>query len=554
MEQKRLNLPIGMQTFEELRTEGYVYVDKTKYLVNMIDTGKIYFLARPRRFGKSLTVSTFDALFSGKKELFKGLYAEEFMNRPNFQPSPVIRLDMSRVSTDAGIEGMRQSIQAITREVAKRLSVPLSNTQIPGDLLSELLSETAQKYAQRVVVLVDEYDKPYTDFVNDPEMAEKVRELLRNFYTQIKAGDEYVRFTFITGISKFAKFGVFSTLNTPLDISMSPKYAEICGYTHEEIISCFPDYLDETAKQMHISTPELIEKMRDYYNGFSFDSNAQTRLYNPFSTLLFFENMEFYNYWIESGKPKFIADYLKNRHVTVEQFRHFPVSKDFVRSPGDLDTTPPQGFLYQSGYLTLRPGTIYPLALDYPNTEVLNSMSALVTQNMLQYRDESYSQCQTDLLTGLLTKNKEKVIAAFNRLLASIPYDDYTAAARQSISSHDYEMQPQEWLYRSSILSFLQGCGVVVSAEMHTHRGRPDLVVSYKGYVWVIEIKVAFEGESAEEKAEEAFRQIAAKNYAAQYPNAVCLGLGIDDAARQITESVYSTLPVCSFIKEATLV
>ena len=527
-----------MQTFEELRTKGYIYVDKTKYFVNMIDTGKIYFLARPRRFGKSLTVSTFDALFSGKKELFKGLYAEEFINRPDFLPSPVIRLDMSKITTDDGIKCFKESLLKMTRGIAKRLSVTLSNTQIPSDLLSELISETAQQYAQRVVILVDEYDKPYTDFVNDPEMAEKVRNVLRNFYVQIKANDEHIRFTFITGISKFAKFGVFSTLNTPLDISLSLKYAEICGYTEEEIIRYFPDYLDETADYMHISTPELIEKMRHYYNGFSFDSDARARLYNPYSTLLFFSEKLFLNYWIDTGKPKFIADYMKHRHLTVEQFRNHPVSRDFAKSPGDVDTAPPEGFLYQSGYLTLRPGITDDLSLDYPNTEVLNSMSALVSENMLQYKDESYTLCRTDLLTGILTQNNKKIVAAFNRLLASIPYDDYTAAARQTISKHDYEMKPQEWLYRSSILSFLQGCGVVVNAEMHTHKGRPDLVICYRGIVWVIEIKVAFEGESAEKKAEEAYRQIVIKSYAATYPNALCLGVAIDDTVRQITESV----------------
>jgi len=539
MEQKRLKLPIGIQTFEKLRTGGYLYVDKTKYLVNLIDQGAIYFLARPRRFGKSLTISTFEALFSGKKELFQGLYAEEFMNRPDYEPSPVIWFDMSRISTDRGIEGIYESIIRLTKETAMGLKIKLSDTKLIGDLLGELIYLTVEKYNQKVVFLLDEYDKPYTDFVNDPQMANEVRNVLRSYYTQIKANDRHLRFTFITGISKFAKFGVFSTLNTPLDISLSSKYAEICGYTEEEIINYFPDYLHETANYMHISTQDLIEKMRYYYNGFSFDSHARIKLYNPYSTLSFFENMEFFNYWINTGKPKFIADYLKDRYLTVEQFRNFPVSKDFALSPGDVDTAPPESFLYQSGYLTLRPGNIHPLALDYPNTEVLNSMSELVTQNMLQYRDESYSRCQTDLLTGLINKNVEKVISAFNRLLASIPYDDYTAAASQSISNHDLEIQPMEWLYRSSILSFLQGCGVVVAAELHTNRGRPDLVISYKENIWVIEIKVAREGESAEQKAEEAYRQIIDKNYAKPYPKAFCIGLAIDDTVRQITHSVF---------------
>ena len=542
MEKKKLKLPIGIQTFEELRSAGYVYVDKTKYLVELIDTGKIYFMARPRRFGKSLTVSTFDALFSGKKELFKGLYAEEFLNRPDFCPSPVIRLDMSDVSTNEGIEGMKESILKLTKNVAKKLKIELSDTKLYGDLLSELITAVAEKYNQKVVILLDEYDKPYTNFVNDHDMAEKVRDVLRDYYVRIKANDEYIRFTFITGISKFAKFSVFSTLNTPSDISMMPEYAEICGYTEDEIIRYFPDYLDATINKMQISVSELIEKMRYYYNGFSFDWDAETRLYNPYSTLLFFEKKKFLNYWMESANPKLIADYMKNRRLTIDQFRNFPVSVNFVSSPGDMDATPPQGFLYQSGYLTLRPGRVQELSLDYPNTEVLNAMSALVAQNMFEHKDESYSQCQTDLLKGLMTKDRDMVVGAFNRLLASIPYDDYAAAARQSISNNDYEMKTQECLYRTAIHSFLQGSGVIVSPETHTNKGRADLVVAYKGVTWVIEIKVAYEGESATKKAEEAYRQSIEKNYATPYPDAVCLGLGIDDKERQITASITQPL------------
>jgi hypothetical protein len=318
---------------------------------------------------------------------------------------------------------------------------------------------------------------------------------------------------------------------------MLPEYAALCGYTEEEIIQYFPDYLDATAKSMKISTPELINKMRYYYNGFSFDRNAEVKLYNPFSTLLFLKQKYFSNHWMKSGSTKMIADYMKQGNLTVEQFRNFPVSLDFIENPGDMDVTPPEGFLYQSGYLTLRPGTSQDLALDYPNTEVLNAMSALVAQNILQHKDESYSHCQTELYKGLMNSNKDLVINAFNRLLSCVAYDDYTQAAKQSISNNDYEMQPQEWLYRASIFSFLHGCGVVVSAEMHTNKGRPDLVITHKGVIWVIEIKVAYEGQSAEKKAEEAMKQVIDNRYAAPYPNAICLGLGVDNEARQITAS-----------------
>ena len=378
MDMERLKLSKGIQTFETLRTEGFVYVDKTKYLVDLIDQGGTYFLARPRRFGKSLTVSTFEALFSGRKDLFEGLHAEEFLSRPGFQPSPVILLDMSKVITNRGIIEIENTIAKQVRNIANELNVALPDSHLPGSLLDDLIMRTAKQYNQKVVILVDEYDKPYTDFVNATEMAENVRIALRNFYTQIKANDRYIRFVFLTGISKFARLGVFSTLNNLDDISMMPEYAGICGYSEEEIIQYFPDYLEDTASEMQISTDELIGRMRHYYNGFSFDRNAIARFYNPFSTLLFFAHKTFSNFWFQTGATKFIVDFLKDKNLTVEQFRNFWVSYNFLNNPGDMDVTSPAGFLYQNGYLTVRTGIIDELSLDYPNTEVLNSMSELL--------------------------------------------------------------------------------------------------------------------------------------------------------------------------------
>jgi hypothetical protein len=531
MEDKRLKLPIGIQSFEDIRTDGCVYVDKTEYLVDLIDNGKPYFLARPRRFGKSLTLSTFEALFSGRKELFKGLAAEEFLNRPGFQPNPVIRLDMSRVNTNEGTEGIKESILYLTRETARKLQVEVSDTKLYGILLSELISRVAEKHNQKVAVLVDEYDKPYTDFVNDPVMAREVRNVLRDYYVQLKANYEYIRFVFITGISKFARLGVFSTLNNIIDISMMPEYAEICGYTEEEIIQNFPDYLEETAARMKITVAELMDKMRYYYNGFSFDREAKARLYNPFSTLSFFMNKSFSNYWFQSGTSKFIADYMKDRNLTVEQFRDLPVSIDFLENPGDMDVTPPEGFLFQSGYLTLRKGTSNDLSLDYPNTEVLISMSQLLTQNILA---ENSNLAQNNLLIALMNRDTEKLIEVLNELLAGIPFDDFTRAAKQSISLSGSKMTAREWLYRSTILAFMRGCGVVVFAEAPSNLGQADLVVAHRGVTWVIEIKVAYEGENPETKAKQVLRHIETKNYAKSYPNAVSLALIIDDTTRQI--------------------
>jgi len=211
-----------------------------------------------------------------------------------------------------------------------------------------------------------------------------------------------------------------------------------------------------------------------------------------------------------------------------------PCPKEFVRSPGDMDATPPEGFLYQGGYLTLSRRTESGFALDYPNTEVLNAMSQLVAENVFQGKGEQYIYYVQRLFISLERGDYDLFAGALNTLLASIPYDDFSKAAEQNVIVHNYKFPAQEWLYRSIILSFLRGCGVVVAAELHTHLGRPDLVIAYMDTTWVIEIKVAYAGQNAEAKAEEACRQIIEKQYAKPYPNAICLGLGIDDSARQI--------------------
>ncbi|MDR1632665.1 MAG: AAA family ATPase, partial [Dysgonamonadaceae bacterium] len=318
MEKQLKKLPAGIQTFEEIITENYIYVDKTRMLVNLIESGKVYFFARPRRFGKSLTLTTLEAMFLGKKELFKGLYAEAWINRPDFVKYPVIRLSMNAITTDLGLEILRNSIVLLLREEARKLDVELSDVNVPGDLFQELIIRTSNKYKKKVVILIDEYDKPYIDFVDDPAMADKVRETLANFYVRVKANDEYTRFVLLTGISKFARLGVFSKLNNLTDISMNDKYAALCGITHDELLQNFPDHLELTAEEMQISKDELVERIEDFYDGFSF--NGKVRLYNPYSTLRFFEDKKFVNYWFDSGTSTMIAKYLKNKNLTVEQF------------------------------------------------------------------------------------------------------------------------------------------------------------------------------------------------------------------------------------------
>jgi hypothetical protein len=534
MEKRLKKLPTGTQTFQILRETDCVYVDKTKYLVDIIENGRIYFFARPRRFGKSLTLTTLEAMFLGKKELFKGLDAEAWMNRSDFVKHPVIRLSLNKVTTKRGLDLLNASLIKHIRDTASLLDVGVSESLSAGDLFDDLIINLYKKHNEKVVVLIDEYDKPYIDYIDEPDEAEKVRDILADLYVRIKGNDEYIRFALLTGISKFARMSVFSKLNNLTDISMNDKYAALCGITHEELLQNFPDYLELTAEEMQITKDELVEKMEDLYDGFSF--NGKVRLYNPYSTLRFFEDKKFINYWFDSGTSTMIARYLKGKNLTVEQFRNYPVSEDFARNPGEMDSTPPEGFLYQGGFLTLREGITSDFALDYPNKEVLNAMSRLVSGNLLSRNNGDYSDYYNDTTIALYTLDGNKLVAVLNRLLASIPYDDYKREAEKNIIYNAYTFSPKEWFYRATILTFFRGCGVPAIAEMHTNKGRADLVLNYKGQIWIIEIKVAYEGESPAAKAEEACRQIFEKNYNKPYPNAICVGLAIDDSARQITE------------------
>ncbi|GHS93840.1 ATPase AAA [Synergistales bacterium] len=528
---KLQKLPVGIQTFDDIRNDGYLYVDKTKYLIDLIDRGKVYFLSRPRRFGKSLTISTFDALFSGKKELFKGLAAEEFFERAEYKVHPVIRLDMSTIAASQGIEAMTVSLIKQLKRSAERNDIDMP-TGAPHDILGDIIVNTARKHGS-VAVLVDEYDKPILDVFHSPAKAEEIRGFLRDFYTQIKAEDSSTCFVFLTGISKFSKMGVFSAMNNLEDISMDKTYAAMLGYTEEELLENFSEHIDTAADEMKMNKEELIEKIRYYYDGFSFD--GEVRLYNPFSTLRFLKNPEFNNYWFESGTPSFIARYMKDKKLTVEQFRGYEVSRDFAFAPGEIETATAASFLYQSGYLSLRPGVLDDFSLDYPNREVLTAMSSLLIGNIFG-DNEDLNSARNRLRESLVNDNAPSVQSEFNKLLDKIPYDDYTKAAQGRAG---YNGDAREWIYRSTLLSYIYGMGLDVEAELHNRKGRADMVVKFRGHIWVMELKMTKHYASATECAAAALDQIKEKGYADSFDEAMLLGLAIDDGERQITAIKY---------------
>ena len=491
-------LPIGIQDFETLRREDLLYVDKTERLLELERRGRRYFLSRPRRFGKSLMLSTLDAMFSGRVELFAGLSAERWVRRQSENPSPVLRFDMSRLRqyktgdelNDAIIRGLEDYAFLHDFEVK-------SEKKCSGTLL-QVIYHLYKKYGQ-VVVLIDEYDKPILDNLEDLDKAEEMREVLRSFYVILKSCDEYLRFVMLTGISKFSKAGVFSALNNLQDISMSIRYGDIAGYMQQELEENFSDWIIETAQIMSLDRSSLLKKIREYYDGFSFD--GKTRLYNPFSILNFFLDGKFGNYWYVSGSPTFIVKYMKRNAIQdPEEYRHIEVSSDFADAH-EIEKSRPESFLYQSGYLTIEKWEHETITLDYPNEEVRKSILRMYLDEI--YHVEKYMTLGGQIWEALSEGNIMTVIELYNTALAEIPYDDFP--------------NRNEYWYRSLFLMLLRGAGIISYAEVHTSKGRSDVVIQLKNYIIVLEFKYASKSSEVEAKRHEGEQQMKNRGYTRSY-------------------------------------
>ena len=489
-------LPIGVQDFVRLRQDNLLYVDKTARLLELIQNGQRYFLSRPRRFGKSLTISTLGAMFSGHAELFKGLAAEEWVSKQAQKPSPVLRFDMSGLDIRTS-QSLQKSLKEIIRRTGKNFNVEIQSETLNG-MFTDLLSEIYKDHGA-VVVLVDEYDKPILDNINDLKRTDKMREILRSFYTTLKSCDEYLRFVMLTGISKFSKAGVFSAMNNLMDISMLKRYGDIVGYTQEELDNNFAEWLEASSKSMNLTRNELREKIKSYYDGFCFD--GKTRLYNPFSLLNFFIDDKFGNYWYKSGSPTFIVKYMKEHAISdPDKYRHFEVPDDFSDSH-EIERSMPESFLYQSGYLTIEKWEDDVITLDYPNEEVRKSIVRMYLDEI--YHVKRYITLGTQIWRALSNGNIEATVELFNTAICAVPYDDFP--------------NRNEFWYRSLFLMLLRGAGIIAYAEVHTFKGRADIVIQFETQVIVLEFKFAERGSEVEKKLHEGSLQLNDREYAASY-------------------------------------
>jgi hypothetical protein len=365
----------GLQIFEEIRRKGMIYVDKTEFLAKMIDEDtKIWFLARPRRFGKSLTVSTLECLFSGERELFRGLYIENKLKDELYAPRPVIHLDMSAVSTHEGSNVFEENLRSYILRIAKKLNVEVEKLSDPAMMFSCLIEETFNTYNSKVAILIDEYDNPITVLLENMNEMNTVRKDLQDFYVKLNSNDKFISFVFVTGITQSVKGGLYPGFNNATDISFDPEYGAITGFTEEEIQKYYKDQIQKVASSRKMNYDELVGKMKEFYYGFCFD--GQTFVYNPFSTLLFFWKKDFSSFWYDSGSSDQIISFFRTNLYHIQQFHHIIVDKSQLMSPSIDRNEDHAAYLYQLGYLSQKTGAPEgKFKLGYPNIEVSMSLA-----------------------------------------------------------------------------------------------------------------------------------------------------------------------------------
>jgi hypothetical protein len=503
-------LPIGLQDFEKIREGNYLYIDKTRQIENILQRQGSFFLSRPRRFGKSLLVSTLQYLFQGKKELFSGLFIED---RWDFQEFPVIKISFSNIGYRE--ISLAPALNQELKSIAKQYQLTLEKGS-PSLLFIELILALREKFNKKVVILIDEYDKPLIDFLDKENLHQAIenRSILKSFYSVLKDADPHLQLVFITGVSKFSQVSIFSDLNNLYDISMLSEYNEICGITQTELETSFDEELKKYDK----------EEIRRWYNGYRWYPDALT-VYNPFSILNFFAgNGDFRNFWYATGTPTFLMKMCKENKVY--ELNEVSLSQTGMNS-FDIDNLNLAPILFQTGYLTIKDyNPIFKIYhLDYPNNEVRSSF----LEGLLEIYSESREPITATLLDkfyhALVKQSPDFLESAFNLLFAHIPYDLWFAE--------------NEKFYHIITHLLFTLLGVHIESEVHTKNGRADVVIHFQNNIYCLEFKL-------DKTAEAAIEQIKNRGYLEQYAHSKqtlhFIGINFSSANKKVEKVIWETV------------
>lgn len=487
---KEILFPIGLQDFGKLRQDGFVYVDKTRHIFDLSKKGKYYFLGRPRRFGKSLLISTMQAYFSGQRELFRGLEIDNL--ETEWIEHPILHLDLN--TADYSFENSLQDILNKTLNRWEKLYGSSDDETTTALRFSGIVERAYEKNGQQVVILVDEYDKPILQTINNEQLQDRHRAMLKAFYSVLKSQDKYIRFAFLTGVTKFAKISIFSDLNNLTDISMVADYADICGINEAELHKYFDNSIHELANANDITFDQACIELKEHYNGYHFSINS-IGVYNPFSLLNALRFKTIGDYWFETGTPTTLVEVLKKSRYKLENVTHERVSSDILNSV-DASSINPIPMIYQSGYLTLRSYNkrFGKYELDFPNKEVETGFMNFLLPAYMPVRDMTEFDV-SHFIEDVESGNAESFM---NRLQAFFADVDYKIVGDREIHFHN------------SMYLVFKILGFYTQVEYHSSRGSADIVVTTPDYIYIIECKLDI-------SAEVALAQIDEKNYAAPF-------------------------------------
>ena len=512
-----MRYPIGVQTFEEIINGEYVYVDKTDLVYNLA-RGHICFLSRPRRFGKSLLLSTLNAYFSGKKELFKGLKIDNL--EKDWTEYPVFRIDFA-----VGDYSKENELETILNDILENWELKyevVCKTSSLGKRFNNILEAAEVKTGHKAVVLIDEYDKPMLDVLGT-ELEEKNRNTLKGLYGTFKSADEHLRFAFLTGVTKFSQVSVFSGFNQPDDISMDSRYDAICGITEEELYKYFDEPVKQMAEVMECSEDEMKLKLKKQYDGYHFSKNLNLDIYNPFSIIKAFDKMEMESYWYESGTPTYLEKLMEGHSVNMQKLTGRSYErKYFIDYRADKED--PLAMLYQSGYLTIKgyDREYNEYFLDFPNDEVRKGFVTLTANSFFGKTEDEPDNWIKNLDRMLKRCDLDGVRKAFKSFLSSIPYE-----ANKDERAKDFETH---FSYTFYLIFRMLSCYTTL-IEKQNSKGRADIIIETNNDIFIFEFKL-------DGSAEEALKQIEEQQYAVPYLNDKRklhkIGVNISSASRTV--------------------
>ena len=519
VETNNRRLPVGIQSFEEIRKEGYLYVDKTDIIWQLAQKGKKYnYLSRPRRFGKSVLVDTLEAYFTGKKELFEGLKIMQM--EKEWVKRPVIRLDMSRAGAEP--DTLRSYLNNIFRQYEKEYSLVPNPTDSLADRFNAIIVGSYEQTGQQVAILIDEYDSPLQHSWKTPHH-EACTSIYREVFAILKADDKYEKFVFITGITKFTQISLFSVLNNLSNISFEPEYAAICGITKEEVLRDFKPEISKLASRNGWTFDEAVAQLTAYYDGYHFSHENMVDIFNPFSLINALADSKLRNYWASSGATSLLPKFVNDMEVRLADFDHSALLSTIIET-SDVTGGGAELFLYQSGYLTIKGYQMGVYILGFPNNEVRQALYETVLPALTLRSAGGIQSTQSGLFLALQLGNLPQAMKCLKALIADVPYSN------KKLASMDMEER-----YRLIMSTIFNAIGCRVEVEKMIATGRIDMVVEATNIIYVLELKLSNNG-----GIDAATEQIRAKQYAepfnADKRKVVALAIELDEKGKGLVD------------------